>query len=266
MGKNKNINSWLITGILVVFLVLFFGSREGKPLQSAATTVVTPFARFFSGTGLWFSEKIGFFSNIGELRNENENLSNENLKLKFQLAQSNEIANENKTLRGEIDLMDRPEFDLEASLVVGQTLSKNRKIIYLDKGSNQGIREGMPIIVGGGVLIGKINKVHGNSSEAELILDRKNIINAEIQEIETKGIVQGEYGTSAVIDMVPQAAEIETGQTVITSGLGGAYPRGLLVGYVKDVSLSVDQLFQRASLELPIEFKNLRIVWVIKDN
>jgi rod shape-determining protein MreC len=161
--------------------------------------------------------------------------------------------------------MAKNDFEVEASLILGQTLSQNSKIIYLDKGAKNGFKEGMPVIVGGGILIGRISKVYKNSSEAELVLDKNNKINAEIQEIQVKGIVQGEYGTSAVMDMIPQTAEIETGQTVITSGLGETYPRGLLIGFIKKKEMTVDQLFQKAFLELPIQFNNLRMVWIIKN-
>jgi len=266
MNGNKNINNRLVIGLLIILIILFFSIKQNKPFQSFFNTAARPFTRFFSGSGYWFSKKISFISNIGELRSENENLFNENLKLKFDLVQLIEIRNENKILREEIDLNAKNIFETEASLVIGQTLSKNRKIIYLDKGSRDGVEEGMPIIVGKGVLIGKISKVYYSTSEAELVLDRDNKINAEIQSSQAKGIVQGEYGTSAAMDMIPQATNVEIGQTVITSGLGGTYPRGLLIGYVKDVGVTVDQLFQKATLDLPVQFINLRMIWIIKNS
>lgn len=263
MGRNKKINYWLLAIGLVVVVFLVFGGKEEKPLQSIGQSTTKPFARFFSGAGFWFSEKFSFFSNIGKMKIENEKLFDENLKLKFELAKLKDIESENKVLRNELDLMDRKDFETRASLVIGKTLSKNRKIIYLDKGQNDGIKEGDPVIVSGGILVGKISKIYSSSSEAELILDNNNKVNAEVQEAGIKGIVQGEYGTSAVMDMIPQSAKIEKGQTIITSGLGGLFPRGLLIGYIKETGLTVDQLFQKASLDLPIQFNNLRMVWVI---
>ena len=265
MGRNKKLNYWLIVVVLILGIVFFFGPKENKPLEGLGQTVSKPFSYFFSGVGYWFSEKFSFITNIGETKKENERLFNENLELKFKVAQLKEVEDENKILRNEIDLIDREEFNVVASLVIGQNLSKNRKLIYLDKGQNDNLKEGSPVIVGGGILVGKINKVYPTTSEVELILDKNNRVNAEIQESGIKGIVQGEYGTSAVIDMIPQAAQIENNQTVITSGLGGLFPRGLLIGYVKDVGKTVDQLFQKASLDLPVQFKDLRLVWVITE-
>jgi rod shape-determining protein MreC len=66
------------------------------------------------------------------------------------------------------------------------------------------------------------------------------------------------------MEMIPQTADLKKGQTVITSGLGGGLPRGLLIGYIEDYQMTVDQLFQTASLKLPVDFKSLRMIWVVK--
>lgn len=263
-NNNKKINYGIVIVGAIFFAIVIFNSRENKPLESISQTAIKPFASFFSRSGFWFEEKFSFFSDISETKKENESLSEENLRLKFRLSQLQEVENENKVLRNEIGLMDKTDYQTEASLIIGRNLSKDRKIIYLDKGSKNDLEKGDSVIVGGGVLIGKISKVYPSSSEVELILDKSNKINAEIQEIETKGIVQGEFGTSASINMVPQTAKIEKGQTVITSGLGDVFPRGLLIGHIKDVDVTVDQLFQKASLELPVQFNDLRMVWIIK--
>jgi len=261
--KSKNKIWWIAGALLLLFFV--FGRGENKPLQPLANFVIQPFARFASGVGFWFNRKIDFVSNIGELKTQNERLINENLDLKFKLAQLKEAENENKILREEIDLVAQTDFETEASFVLGHSLSSNRKVIYLDKGAEDGIRENQPVIVGKGVLVARVSKVFENTSEAELLLDKNNKINVEIQESETKGIVQGKFGTSVVMDMIPQSAEVESGQTVITSGLGGLLPRGLLVGYIKEKDPTVDQLFQKFFLDLPIQVRDLRVVWIVKD-
>jgi rod shape-determining protein MreC len=122
----------------------------------------------------------------------------------------------------------------------------------------------MPVIISEGILIGKIEKVFSGSCEARLILDSEIKVNAEILESQTKGIVHGEYGSSVVMDMIPQSIEIKKDETVVTSGLSGTFPGGLLIGYVKDVTTTADQLFQKASLNLPIEIDEARMAWVVK--
>jgi rod shape-determining protein MreC len=265
MGNNKKINYGLILLVIAFVVILIFSSSKNKPLESTGRFLVKPLASFFSESGFWFKSKLDSISSIGKIKKERDYLMEENLNLKFKVSQLKEVEKENQVLREELDLKEKNDFKTEASLIIGRNLSNNRKLIYLDKGEREGIKKDSPVIIGGGILIGKISKVYSNSSEVELILDKNNKINAEIQEIEIKGMVQGEYGTSAFMDMIPQTAKIEKGQTVITSGLGGTLPRGLLIGHVKDFSETVDKLFLRASLELPVQFNDLRMVWIIKE-
>lgn len=264
MNKESKSKILWAGGILIVLFLFVFNQKGHKPFQSVSNLAIKPFARVVSGTGYWVNQKFYFISQIGNLKKENDELLNENLKLKFEVSQLKEAENENKILREEINLVSRTEFDTEASLVLGHSLSTNRKIIFLDKGSKNGIEENMPLIVGGGVLVGRISKVFETTSEAELLLDQSNKINAEIQENQVKGIIQGEFGTSIVMSMIPQSAEIEKGQTIITSGLGGSFPRGLLIGYIKEKETMADQLFQKVSIEVPVQVRDLRLVWVIK--
>jgi len=265
MIKNKKINFRIILIIIGVVFLLFV-SKEVKTVESFSNLAFKPFASFFSEMGYWFNDKTAFFSNIKETKIENDKLVNENLKLRFQLTKLKELKNENELLREEINLNEKVDFNTEATLIIGQNLSQNRRVVYLDKGSRNGLSEGDPIIVSEGFLIGRIINVHTTTAEAELILDKNVKINAEIQEIGIKGIIRGEFGTSVAMEMIPQSAEVREKQTVITSGLGGEFPRGLLVGYVEEIKMSMDKLFQEVSLKSPINFNDLRLVWVIKSD
>jgi rod shape-determining protein MreC len=160
-------------------------------------------------------------------------------------------------------LAPRDEYDLEAALIIGKDLVEKDEAVFIDKGDRQGIRPGMPVLIGGGVLVGRVKDVSYNQSSVELILSKNSNISAELESGE-KGIVRGEYGTSAILDMIPQTAQIKNQDEVITSGLNGDIPRGMLIGYVKEVLPSTDYLFQAASINLPYEIEKIRLVWVLK--
>ena len=81
-----------------------------------------------------------------------------------------------------------------------------------------------------------------------------------------KGVAKGEYGLGIIFDMVLQTDSINTGDSVITSGIGGEIPRGLYVGTIQEIHQSDDHLFQQAVLTAPIQFSKLQIVFVIKSN
>ncbi len=174
------------------------------------------------------------------------------------------MESENKNLREQLDLSPREKFELETALIIGKDLSQSKEFVYINKGEKDGIKIGMPVIVSEGILVGKISNVFGGSSELELILNQEIKINGEIKESEAKGIIHGEYGTSVVMDMIPQTVEINAGDSIFTSGLGNTMPRGLLIGYVKDVSSTSDKLFQKTSISLPVSIEKIRAVSVIK--
>jgi rod shape-determining protein MreC len=260
----KNYFLFIMLIVAFGFVIFLAKGKEEKPLEGFLHTVTKPFALFFSASGSYLGEKVSFFSSIGELKRENERVLKSNTELKIQIAQLRDVESENIELREGLSLAPRDKYDLEAALIIGKDLRGKEDVVYINKGKKDGIEKNMAVVVERGVLIGRILKALDRSAQVELILDKDIQVNAEIQESEAKGIVHGEYGTAAVLDMIPQTMEVKPGDTVITSGLGGNFPRGLLIGYAKEAMTTPDKLFQKSSLVLPVELNNLRMIWVVK--
>jgi rod shape-determining protein MreC len=136
--------------------------------------------------------------------------------------------------------------------------------IIVDKGSDKGIRTGMPAVVSDGILIGRVTDVYSNTAKITLITDPASAINAEVQDSSSKGIVNGEYGLGIKMNMISQAQEIKESDLVVTSGLGGEMPRGLVIGKIGRINQSKDKLFQEASVLPEANFSDLRIIFVVK--
>ncbi len=256
---------WFFLLFLLLVVIIIRANQEKPPANNIIHEVSSPVAKFFSAVGFWCSEKIDFIFSIGSLKKENEQLLKENVRLKFTLADYKDIEKENEQLRRELNLKSRVDHQMEPALVIGEDINNRSEMIIIDKGSRDGLWEGAPVLLEKGILIGQIKRIYSNQSEVELILSQRKNINAEIEESSERGIVHGEYGTSVVMDMISQTVEIKKGDTVITSGLSDNIPRGLLIGYVEEVTPAADQLFQKASLNLPLDLNKIRLVWVIKD-
>lgn len=112
--------------------------------------------------------------------------------------------------------------------------------------------------------MGKISEVFPAVAKAVLITDPSSTVNAEVQDSGAKGIVKGEYGLGLKMDMVSQAEVINEQDIVMTSGLGGEMPRGLLVGKIDKVFQSEDKLFQQAAIIPAGNISNLKVVFAIK--
>ena len=132
-------------------------------------------------------------------------------------------------------------------------------------GENVEIKAGMPVIVSQGILIGKVEEVYANMARVVLLTDSESIINVRDLETEAKGVVRGKFGLGLVLEMVSQDDALSAGDPIITSGLGGDFPKGLLVGKIQEPKSSLDQIFQGATVIAPVKYSNLDVVFVIKN-
>ncbi len=251
--------------IAVCGLLIFFNPINiFNPLRNAAWTALSPFQKIAYLLSLKIGNAGEFIFSIGQFKKENEKLLMENQKLLAENAKLAGIKKQNEIFKEQLNLLPREKFDLETAYVIGQDPDGFGSWLEISKGSDEGIEDGMPVIVSGGILIGKIDEIQKNSSRVILTTNPQSKINSMTSESGTKGIVRGEYGLGIIFDMISQTDPISAGDKVITSGMSNNVPRGLFIGIVQDVKLSPDRLFQQAAVIFPIQFSKLEIVSVIK--
>lgn len=235
------------------------------PVRLVFSTIALPFERVFSVIGFRAGGAQDFLGSIGELKQENERLTHENIRLMAENAKTSDIQKENEVLRSQLDLAPRKDFKLEAADVIGQDAHGSGNWIMINKGTSDGLKKGMPVIVDHGSLVGRIDEVSSQSSRVMLLMNPESVINGVDAQTEAKGIVRGQYGLGLVLDMVLQTDTVSEGNDIVSSGLGGDLPRGLFLGKVREVHPSPDRLFQQAVLTSPVHPEKLRIVFVVID-
>lgn len=251
----------IIAGCLAVF---FWNPRFAAfSFRTVVGAAAFPFQNVLSFIGYNARQAGSFFASVGHLKQENERLRAENVELRAKDAMLADVSRENDVLRKEMELVPRDRFDLKEAEVIGRDDVSSGGAILLNAGDAAGVRMGMAVVVGSGVLIGRVVETTPFSSRVLLLSDSASAVNAVAGSTEARGVVRGEYGLGLVLDMVLQSDTLRAGDEVITSGLGGDVPRGLFIGTVISVESSADRLFQRATLSFPIRFDQLRFVSVV---
>jgi rod shape-determining protein MreC len=222
-----------------------------------------PIGKFFISS----ADKISSFSevvnSVGNLKKENGELLKNNIKLQAKNAELENIKKENEELRKQIEVLPRDKFNLTTAKIIGQSSYGTDSWLLINKGTKSGLRKNMPVIAFDSVLIGVLGEVFSESAKVILVTSAESAINGVSVETGAKGIVQGDYGLSLIFAMVLQSDLLKTGDQVITSKINSTIPEGLLIGEIKDIHPSADNLFQQANVIAPINFSDLRFVSVI---
>ena len=260
----------LVVAVLTVFLLA--GSQaQGKYkfafMEDVITTVLAPIQSVFSNVGFHF-RKIGL--STGELMTayrDNQSLRAENEEIRQNNLNVTEIAAENVRLRSMLDYKKAAnQFDLVTAAVVGRDLGTWNHTIIINRGTADGITKDMPVITPQG-LVGSVVTVYSNAAKVQLILDPRSAVGTLVQRPESRvvAIVEGSSAAPLMPRMVNIArdADIIKSDKLITSGFGGIYPKGLLIGEVIDIVNEEGGLLKYASIKPSVDFDRLEEVFVI---
>jgi rod shape-determining protein MreC len=200
---------------------------------------------------------------VASLRQRNAELEAEVFRLQTQIIELQQQISEVEVLSALLDFArTNPENRYAAASVIGRDPSPFLHYVIIDKGSDNGIRRGMPVVTQQG-LIGRIDAVTSGASRVQLITDPASSVNVRLQQTKTEVVLSGSITGDLTLDMIPQDVTVQIGELVITSGLGGNYPSDILIGQVTGVKRQSYDLFQTASIQSIVDFSNLTVVLVI---
>lgn len=262
--KNK---SWWWAVILVLVFFLHF-IKVLAPLENLAISTIKPMARFFYGSGSSIKhsyednqQQKDLFSKVDLLEKEVAKLTVENAKFK-------ELEQDNIKLRNQLNFLSANKYKNVLANVISQNLvfdiKEGDQDIVIDRGSRDGIKEGVGVVDENGVIIGKISEVRDHLSKVCLSTNRNCKFAATIQNQDrTMGITEGDLGLTIKMNYIPQSEKISIGDTIITSGLGGNISRGLVIGKVSQVNNRSNEIWQDVNIEPLFNLSTLTIVTVL---
>ncbi len=155
-----------------------------------------------------------------------------------------------------------PQYNYVAATVIGREISPFLQYVIIDKGSDDGIRHGMPVVTQQG-LVGRVDAVIAAAARIKLITDSTSVVNVRLQTAKTEAQLLGSLTGDISLDMIPLDLAVEPGDVVLTSGLGGNFPPNIFVGQVLSVQEKDNALFQTASVQPIVDFNALNAVLVI---
>lgn len=165
---------------------------------------------------------------------QNEKLKREAELLKARLASQTEIYLENMRLKDALYFKHKSAFKIISARVIGRQPDSWSSSIIADKGKNDGVRKGMAVITPLG-LAGRVIEAGRNTSKILLLSDPGFGVSGLIQRSRQEGLVSGTLGNHLIMKYLPRDTDVKIGDTVITSGFNGTYPKGILIGTIIDV-------------------------------
>ena len=202
-------------------------------------------------------------ADVAALRQQNAMLEAEVASLQVQVIELQQQVTEAQVLSTLVDYArSRPENRYIAAAVIARDPSPFMHYVIINRGSDDGLRRGMPVVTQQG-LVGQVAAVTAGAARVQLINDPGSLINVLLQQSDAEASLAGQMTGEITVEMIPQDANVQAGDLVVTSGLGGNYPPNLVIGQVSTVRTLPYDLFQSASVQPAVDFTRLEIVLVI---
>jgi len=254
------------TIILALFVIGLIALALGGYLTPLSRLVLNPVV----SAQTWLSVRFQALQNaiaapqdLARLRQRNSEMEVEVSRMQTEIIVLKQQISETRVLSALVDFARvQPENRYLAATVIGRDPSPFLEYVIINRGSDDGLRRGMPVVTQQG-LVGRIAAVTADAARVHLITDPASNINVKLEPSRAQAVIRGEVSGEISLAMIPQSAPVEIGDLILTSGLGGNYPTNILIGQVTGVRRRETDLFQSASVQPVVDFNQLEIVLII---
>ncbi|MBQ9684989.1 MAG: rod shape-determining protein MreC [Oscillospiraceae bacterium] len=266
----------LRVGIIVAAAALIIGlgaaARDGRIgfVQNVAGIVKSPIQKVLSSTVNWFDSMYGYLYKYDSLMAENESLRSQLADAQKSARDGIEASEENSRLRQLLELREKhTDYVLESAKVVLWSSSNWSSAFTISKGSSSGIELGDPVITEYGAVVGQITELGTNWATVSTLIDVDMSVGAFVGATGNSGMVVGEYAMmrekQAKLTYLADGAQIFVGDDVLTSGSGGAFPAGLMIGTLTAVQTEAGGQIEYGIVAPQANLDSLVQVFIIKD-
>ncbi len=262
LTTSRTLQTIVLAAVVIGLILLALGGYL-TPVSRIVLSPVVSAQTWFSTRFAAIQEYFQSPQDMNRMRLENAALEAEVARLQAEIISLKQQIGETQVLSALVDFARvNPEYRYVAASVIGRDPSPFLQYVIINRGSDDGLRRGMPVVTQQG-LVGRVAAVTAGAARLQLITDPSSKINVRLEPSRAAAVLQGEITGDVSLDMIPQLTAVQTGDLVLTSGLGGNYPPNILVGQVTGVRSLDTDLFQRASVQPVVDFNQLEIVLVI---
>lgn len=252
--------------VIVASILFMAGSRLDffEPMENAVLTAAAPVESALRDATRPVADFVNNLTDVNRLTGQNQSLREENEQLIVDIARLREVERRFQELQllSEIRPTGPGETLVNASVFANDP-SNVSAVIAIDRGTSDGLQEGMVVLSPQGSLVGTISRVLKDVAWVTLITDQTSAVSSLIQESRAQGVVVGAADGTLTMEFVEETADVKEGDFVITSSIGGRYPSGELVGRVVEVGQASPELFQKVRIQPVADLSRLESVIVL---
>lgn len=233
------------------------------PFESLASVPLSLLQGASSGVGRRVTRLVNDVSDVQSLQQRNAELERALINFQSEIVELREIKADYTRIAALLNYrgVDTTR-QYQTANVIGRDTTGLLRSIIIDRGSRDGISVGMPVVTDLG-LVGRVFRVAATTAQVQLVTDTNSYVNARLQTSRCEGSVVGTASGDLRLTFVPLNDEIKDGDSVVTSGIGGKFPRGIVIGQVTTSRLDDSKLFQEAVVRSLVDFNRLEIVLVV---
>ena len=254
----------LIVALSMIFYNLKYGTDKSFP-RKIVLEAIAPVQKALSFSIASVKDDWSRYIFLVGIVEENKNLKKEIEELKAVLISYQESYQEAKRLRKLLSLSDDYKYQFISARVIGREQAALSRVILIDKGSSDGLKTGMPVVAPPG-LIGRLIDVSWHVSRVLLFIDENSNIDAIVQRNRTQGIISGAGSSGLIFKYISKTQDVKEGDVIVSAGMGGVFPKGMLIGQVIHVDKQDASLFLKINVAPFTDFSKLEEILILSSD
>jgi rod shape-determining protein MreC len=254
----------LVVALSMIFYNLKYGTDKSF-LRKIVLEAIAPVQKALSFSIASVKDDWSRYIFLVGIVDENKKLKKEIEELKAVLISYQESYQEAQRLRKLLSLSDDYKYQFISARVIGREQAALSRVILINKGSSDGLKSGMPVVAPPG-LIGRLVDVSWHVSRVLLFIDENSNIDAIVQRNRTQGIISGAGSRGLIFKYISKTQDVKEGDVIVSAGMGGVFPKGMLIGQVIHVDKQDASLFLKINVAPFADFSKLEEILILSSD